>query len=492
MSVPINSVVDVQITKERVIPSRFEFSNVNFVGTSDVISLSERIRTYANIDQVQNDFDTTSEEYKASTIFFSRNPRPTSLKISRWANVDTKAELRSGLSVTTDIATWIAVTDGSFRITIDGVAQNIDGLDFSLTTNLAGVASVVEAGIIAGGFVGATCVYSTSENRFIIKSGTTGATSTISYLETSTGTVGTDISGTLAEKYLDSITGSSAELNQGVIAESVQDALGIIEQKDNTWYIVCFEKSVRDNADARSVSEWCESRIKFFLNVSNDPNTGSPVSTSDIMYDTNLLKRDRTVIPYNIKDSEYSDVSAASYGAITTPGTSTWNFKEPTSGITPSTELTTTQFNTILSKKGNVYITRAGRNQFAEGTVASGEYIDVIIGIDALQYDIENRVFNSLSKLPKIPQTQAGINILENDLAIELQKYENIGFLASQDVYDEEGEYVETLPAFSISSEPLATQNPADKANRIAPTINFTAYLAGAIHKVVIRGVVTI
>ena len=94
---------------------------------------------------------------------------------------------------------WTPIADGSFRITIDGDTQNIDGIDFVGDGDMGAVALTIEAAlrlIGTGGYEFATCVW--NGTQFNISSGTTGLSTSISVLSTSTGTVGTDLSGNVA------------------------------------------------------------------------------------------------------------------------------------------------------------------------------------------------------------------------------------------------------------------------------------------------------
>jgi len=68
-----------------------------------------------------------------------------------------------------------AISDGSFAITVDGMAQDVTGLDFTSILSLDDAVTVIN-----GTMTDATAVY--SDNQFAIGSDTTGRTSTLSYL----------------------------------------------------------------------------------------------------------------------------------------------------------------------------------------------------------------------------------------------------------------------------------------------------------------------
>jgi hypothetical protein len=82
-----------------------------------------------------------------------------------------------------------------------------------------------------------------------------------------------------------------------------------------------------------------------------------------------------------------------------------------------------------------------------------------------------------LVNLAKIPFTDAGIAIVENEIRAVLNQGVQNGFLAAN-------------PA-PIVRVPLASEvSTNDKANRILPDIYFEGTLAGAVHGVTIQGVV--
>lgn len=119
--------------------------------------------------------------------------------------VYTPALLTGGSAAESNTAIWDSVSDGSFRLTLDGTAYNVDGIDFTSITTMADVASTIQTALRTASGTTATVVWST--DHFVITSSNTTASSAITVLSTSTGTVGTDISGAGASTYMDSETG---------------------------------------------------------------------------------------------------------------------------------------------------------------------------------------------------------------------------------------------------------------------------------------------
>jgi len=116
------------------------------------------------------------------------------------------AFLTGGSSAQSTPATWAAVTDGSFRITINGTAYNIDAINFTGNASMAVVAATIQSALrnATGGLE--TVAWDT--DHFVITSVDFTSTSEVSVTETSTGTVGTDISGAGAADWMDCDSGN--------------------------------------------------------------------------------------------------------------------------------------------------------------------------------------------------------------------------------------------------------------------------------------------
>lgn len=106
---------------------------------------------------------------------------------------------------------FASVSDGSFRVTINGTARNIDGIDFTGVTSMDEVASVIQTALRAVTLELETVTYDSGSNVLKLET-VDGPSSSITTATTSTGTVGTDISGVGAGLY----TRWSADEDAGV------------------------------------------------------------------------------------------------------------------------------------------------------------------------------------------------------------------------------------------------------------------------------------
>jgi hypothetical protein len=130
-------------------------------------------------------------------------------------DIYTSALLTGSTDAETNVNVWKIINDGSFRISIDGTAYNVDGLDFTGDADMDAVAANLQAGLRAE--TGSTETITWSSNKFIITSVSTDFNSAVSHTTTSTGTVGTDVSGAGGSNYMDCNTGdiTYAELDAG-------------------------------------------------------------------------------------------------------------------------------------------------------------------------------------------------------------------------------------------------------------------------------------
>lgn len=125
----------------------------------------------------------------------------------------TAAKITGGQEVT-DVSALKAVSDGSFKITVDGSEITATGIDLTGQSDGSGIATVLT------GKMNSKATVTFADNRFVVTSKTTGKTSTISVM--SSDGSGTDISGLL---YLNE--GSVPTIIQGQDAISVSEGGGL-------------------------------------------------------------------------------------------------------------------------------------------------------------------------------------------------------------------------------------------------------------------------
>lgn len=279
-----------------------------------------------------------------------------------------------------------------------------------------------------------------------------------------------------------------ATISQG-IAETEVQALSAAELVSNSWYGILLLKDRRDVQATLDVAAWAEARTKVFAIATNNILTltiGDVTSHAYLLFNGNYS---RTSCVYSSTIDEYPD--AAMLGkAFTT------NFSAPNSvitlkfkslaGITTET-VNTSQKSGLDEKRCNVLTSVAGASMFTEGYMSSQLFFDERHGVDWLVGEIESNVFSYLlSRTTKVPLTDKGGASIQQQVIRALDSAVSNGLLGGG-----ETSAGDQLPlGYSVSVQKVADMAPADKANRIAPTVSFVALLAGAVHFVQINGTV--
>lgn len=484
---PMSSVVNVSISVSPTFPARAGFGTLLLITKqTGVIGVAERVRKYSTPESVATDWGADSEVAKVATTYFSQSPKPANFMVGVRFDANQAAELVGGSVPTTGLTAFQAISNGGFKVAIDGSEQEITAINLSGSANMDEVASAIQTKIRAvatGGFTAATFVH--DGTKFVLKSGTTGASSTISYV--SAPTSGEDLSAIMKM-----LQGESTRAD-GVDAEKVTEALTSIEAKDKSWYGFMFTKEVRDNVQifgedsVDASATWAESRTKVFFTVSNDELCLVAGNTTNIIYKLNQKSLTRTFPMYSGYPTQYPEASVAGR-AFTVQFTSgsqaiTLKFKQ-LPGVTVE-NINVAQKAALDAIKGNALISIAGNIMLAEGWMTNGTFFDEVHGLDWLENAIQTEVFGYMyTRTAKVPYTDAGIQGIAQAVTKALEEGVDAGLLApgedSNGTYLAEGYLVTTVPEASVSQ--------SDKEARNYTGVSFIALGAGAIHGVTISG----
>jgi hypothetical protein len=261
-------------------------------------------------------------------------------------------------------------------------------------------------------------------------------------------------------------------------------ALTKMKEENNDWYAISV--SARMMANQQECAQWIQANEKLG-GLCNGDSTITDEETGDIAEWAKLNNLDRVFVFFH-PDAKLADAAvdalaandplpeAAYFGKMLTypPGSVNWKFKELQS--VPTYELTQGQVKNVEDKNATWYMTTADVPMTANGQVASGEYIDVIHGLDWLKARIQNLVFTALVNVDKVPFTDEGVQMVVSPLKAAL----------------EEGKKNKILASYEITFPAVADVSVTDKGKRFLPDVNFTGVLAGAINATKINGVVTL
>ncbi len=445
MAIAISDIANVQIALQTTGVSRGEFGIPMIV--APLMTFTERVRSYSSYAAAAED-DLPPSVLTALSDAFSQTPRPRRIKVGR----------RSVLKAVIEVASVINLGTYSFSVGSDTYSYTADG-------------SATAAEIVTG-----LAAAVTGDSEEIITATVVGETLEIAF--TGSNLAAVTLLSNLQWGTISPLSASSA----------VADDLDAILDADAAWYGLVMTE--RTKADQIKAAEWTEANEKLFVTATAEAAVLDSGSTTDLISTLKNSRYFRTAVVYHANAAtEYPDAAWAARVFTIQPGGETWALKQLAS-ITPST-LTGTQRQTIYSKGGNTFEYLAGQNialigvgiDGNGGKTVAGEWIDVIRFRDWLKDTIQVNMIQMLINRPKVPYTDAGIQLCVNNLRKSLQEGQNVGGIAPDEL-DAAGE---TVPGFVITYPRSVEIAPSIKASRQL-SLGFTARLAGAIHVVNIDG----
>lgn len=471
---PVSSVVSVTVDMAPAAAQLRNFGAALIIGSTDVIDVSERIRTYASteIDTIATDFGVTSPEYLAAQAFFSQSPQPSEVQIGRWAKTATNGLLRGRILSTSEqaITNFTSIDTGAFDVTIDGSVVNVTGVDLSSCSNLNAVASAVTAKLTSKG----TCLW--DGQRFVIKSATTGTTSTVSTV-TSTAlsmAMGLEVGTTMVN---------------GAQAESLIEAITAL--LDSTSWYMAFVSGDYETEDAIAAAGLIEaaspSRIIAFTSM--DTAELDPQDTDTLGAQLNALGYNHTLVMYS---STNASAAASVLGRMSTVNfegsntTITLKFKQCPGVVAEN--LMTSQANALRAKNVNVFAAYDNDTSILqEGIMSGGWFIDERHGLDWLQNRVQTDLWNLLyTSTTKIGQDEIGSTQLVNCVNSSLEQGVANGLIGAG-VWNgtaigalNQGDTLAT--GYYVYIQPMDEQSQSDREARKAPPIQVAVKLRGAIH----------
>jgi hypothetical protein len=481
-----NDVVQVTVNVTPSAPRARGFSDLLILGTAAVLPLSGRVRLYADLPAVDVDFATTDEEYKAAAIWFSQQPRPTSVKIGRRFTGAQHGQLRGADVHATLLSAFTAVTNGGLDITIDGVLKQLTGIDLSGAASMAAVAADLQTALAAA-VASTTCTWDGA--HFIVGSPTTGTSSVIGYAVTPTGGGSpTDISTLLGLE-----AGGGAQSYSGIAAESVTAAWNASAVFDPAFYGVAIASTTVQ--DIKDTMAFAETGVYLHAYTVTDPAAKLTATTTDLFSYAKSQGYQNSFGMFN-GGSPYAAIGALAKQLLVdlTKPASAINMKfQQLHGIAVDSSLTSTEIAALKAKNANYYTTFAAPgstsdfSMFAEGVCGDGSWIDQVFNLAFAQARLQAAYFGVLVTAgTKIEQTDHGVQrivqALDKEMAILVAA--NVlapGVWLGDDVGEvKSGQFLQD--GYYTYATPVVSQSQGDRDARIAPPITILGTGAGAIN----------
>lgn len=175
---PLSSVVNVDVVMSPTAATGRNFGSLLILGSSTTISAAERIRLYASIADIGDDFGVDSPEYAAALVYFSQSPQPEEVYLGRWAKTADAGEEETE-TILDAINACLNYSDWYGLIVADEVISGSDVLDADDVVSVAAIIEAATPSRIFGVTSGDAGIISTTETTDVasrLKSGRYGRT----------------------------------------------------------------------------------------------------------------------------------------------------------------------------------------------------------------------------------------------------------------------------------------------------------------------------
>lgn len=446
MATVVDDIVQVTITRESSAVSRAGFGTALLVSVHS--RFAERLRIYTGgsilADMVADGFLSTDVAYLQAQAALSVAPRPSRIAIGR-------AVAAVAQSIT---FTVVANADGSYIITINGVSFTHAATGESVTQIRDALLALLQAGSQA---------------------------SVVTFASSSTDAI-TAVASTAGNAFTYAATGpgGDADITEAVVAAGngpIDDMLAIEAEDAESWYGFAF--NTRAAELIVDLAAWAEARVRLFSATSSDSAVAAGTA-GNVLLRLQALAYRNTFYTFNDPSTElYIDCAFLARGLVADldarGGQITWANKE-LPGQEPDV-LTGAERTAIHDANGNTYERRAGKNITREGRTVQGDYIDVTTTIHWLDSRMTEDVFAAITGVStKIPFTQSGIDLIEAVVRRRLQIAVDNGHLSS----------------FTVTIPTIDEVEDSDLEDRTLRNVQFSGVLAGAIHRVIVNGSVSV
>lgn len=447
MAGTIAEFVTVSITKESASVTQQGFGNALILAYNPPGAVTDLYAVYASLaEMVTDSWDTDHPAYKKAAKMFSQNPKVAQVIIGIGTREPTRV-----LQLTPTVA-----NAHTYTTTINGTA-------FTYLSDASATAQEIVEGLTAAINAGSEPVTASEDNAVLtLTADVAGAWFTLT-------TGDDDFSG---------IVDATVDVD---VAADMDDILDAMNTAGVDFYVVI--PTYQSDAILEALADWVEAQY-FIMFYDTDQGNNIISTPTGIMATLSAGEYMRALGFYS--DVDESGTAAGLAGKLLPyePGETTAMFK--TLATVQPIVISSTVKGRLAAQNANWYETIGGVNVVnggtmaggGGGTMASGEYLDIVMGMDWLHARIGEAVYGLLASTLKVPFTDEGIAQIESVVGGVLEQAVDQGILV-------DGSWTITAPLAADVSQ-------TDKDNRVLPDFTFTATLQGAIHRVPVVGTVSL
>lgn len=404
---------------------------------------STRVRSYSpDPSEWVADFGVYTPEYKALTAIFSQAYQPEIAMVGRRALPPTQRF---------DIA--IAAVRNSHVYEIDIIHPNGTAETASFTSDASALNDEIVTGLVAA------------------VNGLTGsAYHTATAVGVALSTTVQIVSNTAGEWLDVRVNIDDLNIEQNHADPGLATDLAAIANEDSSWF--AFVNPWNSTAEGAVATTFAEANSKYF--AAGTVHSEVPTVVSASATDAPELAKDGsyrfTNYMYSPHMSEFAEAARLGRFLPEKPGSAVW-LNKPLVGCTAPV-LTETHRTNMKAKNCDWVETIQGLTIVrGDGQVASGAFIDDVIGLEWFQSEARADILDMQIAAGKIPYTDAGIESIAAVLRGVCQRAVAQGVFASS-------------PAPAVSVPKASTVSSGDRGTRTLNGVQVSAYLAGAVQKV--------
>lgn len=254
------------------------------------------------------------------------------------------------------------------------------------------------------------------------------------------------------------------------IANSTTDFYGIITLYNSAAYV-------------SAVAAWTETQTKLYVAATSDTlsATHSYTGGTDILHTLKANGYARTAGFFHPRAAQFADAAEMGFFFPIPVSQDNWIYKTlagVTSGWANGEQYSATQQTNITDRNAGYYQDIGVSLVAGNGVTASGEYIDVLRGLDWFVALLQTDLINLLIQNNKVPFTNAGIAQVEGVCRADVLT----GIAAS--LIDPGDPPVVPIPTVTVPKK--AAVSVANRAARTLPDVVISFVLAGAINKILV------
>lgn len=461
-----------------------------FTSQLGALSSTNRTKSYTDLSSIADDFGTTSAVYQHASVLFRGTKNPCNsggyLVVAYWRaeteTVSAKAGYLKGIQLSESVVvnTLQSISDGSFKVTIDGTEQTVAGLDFRTIDELSDVVDLINDEIT-------DATASISDQRIVITSETTGLVSEVSLLtENTTGTFIGNVLGLSSGTGAVSFDGlASGTLTAETKVDSVTEAL-----KEEPFKGFVFIDNPTDT-ESKNLAVFAQANDILSYDVF-DSALNLEKDITNVVWDIKLSGLENYRMIYR-KDGDRK-VATAEMARLHTV-----NFNNENSAITLNLKelkgITAEDYSqdeiNKAKKVGLDLYTNFGDLPKLLTSGANG-WADNVYNIIAIKNYIQTDVFNLLGTTgTKLAQIKRDVNKIVDTIEKTLILFRKANIIGagtwnSADDFGDPLLFRRSILAngYFIYAQPLSEQSQDDRVARKSPAIQVALKLAGAIHSV--------